>query len=296
MSQEQLDKLVTLLRERPQPDPKTVEAMRDRINELGDKMPPPADATVESLTVAGCAAEWVSAPGCDPKRQVLYLHGGGYVIGSPHSHRNLAYNIAKAVDGRCLVLDYRMGPEAPFPAAVDDAVAAWQWMLAEGGNPARMAIMGDSAGGGLTIAVLVALRDKGIPLPACAVPISPWTDLEGTGGTIKSKADEDPMVTEEALHRWGGLYLDGADKRDPLASPLYADVSGLGPVLVQVGTAEVLMDDSTRFAEKARAQGVDVTIELWDDMPHIWHIFAPMLSEGADAIAKLGAWTRERTA
>ncbi len=296
MSQEQLDKLVTLLRERPQPDPKTVEAMRDRINEIGDKMPPPADATVESLTVAGCAAEWVSAPGCNPDRQVLYLHGGGYVIGSPHSHRNLAYNIAKAVDGRCLVIDYRMGPEAPFPAAVDDSVAAWQWMLAEGGNPARMAIMGDSAGGGLTIAVLVALRDKGIQLPACAVPISPWTDLEGTGGTIKSKADEDPMVAEDGLRWFAELYRGGADVRDPLVSPLYADLSGLPPMLIQVGSAEILLDDSNRIAAKARSQGVDVTLEVWDRMPHVWHLFAPMLDEGHDAIAKLGAWTRERTA
>ena len=296
MSQEQLDKLVTLLRERPQPDPKTVEAMRDRINELGDKMPPPDDAVVESLTVAGCAAEWVSAPGCNPNRQVLYLHGGGYVIGSPHSHRNLAYNIAKAVDGRCLVIDYRMGPEDPFPAAVDDAVAAWQWMLAEGGNPARMAIMGDSAGGGLTVAVQVALRDKGIQLPACSVPISPWTDLEGTGGTIKSKAEEDPMVAEDGLHWFSDLYRGGADVRDPLVSPLYADLSGLPPMLIQVGSAEILLDDSNRIAAKARTQGVDVTLEVWDKMPHVWHLFAPMLDEGGDAIAKLGAWTRERTA
>ena len=296
MSQEQLDKLVTLLRERPQPDPPTVEAYRARTEEMGDKMPAPPEAIVEKITVAGRPAEWVSAPGCNPNRQALYLHGGGYVIGSPNSHRNLAYNIAKAMDGRCLVLDYRMAPEDPFPAAVDDAVAAWQWMLAQGGNPARMAIMGDSAGGGLAIATQAALKQQGLQLPACSCCISPWTDLEGTGDSVKSKADVDPMVTEEALHRWGGLYLDGADQRDPLASPLYADVSGLGPVLVQVGTAEILMDDSTRFAEMARAQGVDVTIELWDDMPHIWHIFAPMLSEGADAIAKLGAWTRERTA
>ena len=296
MSQEQLDKLVTLLRERPQPDPPTVEAFRARTEEMGDKMPAPPEAIVEKITVAGRPAEWVSAPGCNLNRQALYLHGGGYVIGSPNSHRNLAYNIAKAMDGRCLVLDYRMAPEDPFPAAVDDAVAAWAWMLEQGGNPARMSIMGDSAGGGLAIAAQVALKQRGLQLPACSCCISPWTDLEGTGDSVKSKADIDPMVTEEALHRWGGLYLNGVSQRDPLASPLYADVSGLGPVLVQVGTAEILMDDSTRFAEKARAQGIDVTLELWEDMPHIWHIFAPMLSEGADAIAKLGAWTRERTA
>jgi acetyl esterase/lipase len=296
MSQEQLEKLVTLLRERPQPDPKTVEAMRARIDELGDKMPPPADAIVETVTVAGRPAEWVSAPGANPNRQVLYLHGGGYVIGSLHSHRTLAYNIAKATDGRCLVVDYRMGPEAPFPAAVEDAVAAWQWMIAEGGNPARMAIMGDSAGGGLTIATQVALRDRGIRLPACSVPISPWVDLEGTGETIKTKAAEDPMVAEEGLHWFSDLYRAGTDVRDPLVSPLYADLSGLPPMLIQVGSAEILLSDSTRVADKARAAGVDVTLEVWDQMPHVWHLFAPMLSEGQDAIAKLGHWARERTA
>ncbi len=296
MSQEQLAKLVTLLRERPQPDPKTVEAMRARIDELGDKMPPPAGAIVETVTVAGRPAEWVSASGANPNRQVLYLHGGGYVIGSLHSHRNLAYNLAKAVDGRCLVIDYRMGPEAPFPAAVEDAVAAWQWMLAEGGNPARMAIMGDSAGGGLTIATQVALRDRGIRLPACSVPISPWVDLEGTGETIKTKAAEDPMVAEDGLHWFAGLYRSGTDVRNPLVSPLYADLSGLPPMLIQVGSAEILLSDSTRIADKARGEGVDVTLEVWDQMPHVWHLFAPMLSEGQDAIAKLGHWARERTA
>jgi epsilon-lactone hydrolase len=295
MSQEQLEKLDALLRSRPKPDPFTVEAARARINELGDKMPPPADAVVEKLTVAGCAAEWVSAPGCNPNRQVLYLHGGGYVIGSPHSHRNLAYGIAKAMDARCLVIDYRMGPEDPFPAAVEDAVAAWQWMIAEGGNPARMAIMGDSAGGGLVIATQVALRDRGLRLPACSVPISPWVDLEGTGGTIKSKAAEDPMVQEEGLHWFSDLYRGGASVRDPLVSPLYADLTGLPPMLIQVGSAEILLDDSNRIAAKARSQGVDVTLEVWDKMPHVWHLFAPMLSEGGDAIAKLGAWARERT-
>ncbi|MCA8928351.1 MAG: alpha/beta hydrolase [Alphaproteobacteria bacterium] len=296
MSQDQLDKLVALLRERPQPEPKTVEAMRDRINELGDKMPPPPEAVVETVTVAGCAAEWVSAPGANPNRQVLYLHGGGYVIGSPHSHRNLAYNISKAIDGRCLVVDYRMGPEDPFPAAVEDAVAAWQWMLDQGGNPARMAIMGDSAGGGLTIATQVALRDRGLRLPACSVPISPWTDLEGSGETIKSKAAEDPMVAEEGLHWFADLYRAGADVRDPLVSPLYADLSGLPPMLIQVGSAEILLSDATRVADKAKSAGVDVTLEVWERMPHVWHLFQPMLSEAGDAIAKLGAWARERTA
>ncbi len=295
MSQDQLEKLVTVLRERPKPDPITVEAMRERIDELGDKMPPPADAIVERIEVAGRWTEWVSAPGCNPNRQVLYLHGGGYVIGSPHSHRNLAYNVAKAIDGRCLVIDYRMAPEDPFPAAVEDAVAAWQWMLEQGGNPARMAIMGDSAGGGLTVAVQVALRDRGIRMPACSVPISPWVDLEGIGETIKTKAAEDPMVELEGLQWFAGLYAAGADMHDPLLAPLYADLSGLPPMLIQVGTAEILLSDATRLAEKARAAGVDVTLEQWENMPHVWHLFAPMLSEGGDAIAKLGHWARERT-
>lgn len=296
MSKQQLDALVTILRARRAEGTPTVEERRAGIQETGDKLPVPPEAIIEKIEVAGCWTEWVSAPGANPNRQVLYLHGGGYVIGSPHSHRNLAYNIAKAMDARVLVIDYRMAPEDPFPAAVDDAVAAWKWMLAQGGNPAKMAIMGDSAGGGLTVATQIALKNEGVALPACSCLISPWTDLEGTGESVKTKADADPMIQPESLAWFSDLYRAGTDVRDPLVSPLYADLSNLPPMLIQVGTAEILMDDSTRLAEAARKVGVDVTLELWDDMPHIWHIFAPMLDEGQQAIDKLGAWARERTA
>jgi len=296
MSQEQLDKLIKTLRDRERPDPLTVEAMRDRINELGDKLPAPPEAIVERIEVAGRWTEWVSAPGTNPNRQVLYLHGGGYVIGSPHTHRNLAYNISKAMDARLLVIDYRMAPEHPFPAAVNDAVAAWKWLLEQGGNPAKMAIMGDSAGGGLAFATMVALKQQGLRLPACAAVLSPWADMEGIGESMTVRAAEDPSIDVEVLKWFSTMYLDGADPHDPLAAPLYADLSGLPPVLIHVGTAEVLLDDSTRIAERARQQGVDVTLEVWEGMPHIWHIFAPLLDEGKDAIAKLGAWAREHTA
>jgi epsilon-lactone hydrolase len=296
MSKEQLDKLIDLMRNRPMPDPVTVETMRDRINEIGDKFPPPSDAKVDLVALPNCPAEWVSAPGADSSRQVLYLHGGGYVIGSPHSHRNLAYGISKAANAKVLLIDYRMAPEHPYPAAVEDAVHAYQWMLDQGAKPERTAIMGDSAGGGLTVATLVALKDEGIRLPACGVCLSPWVDLEGIGESMTRNAEADPSVRKDALDWFSGLYLNGADPHSPTAAPLYADLSGLPPLLIQVGTIETLFDDSKRLAEKARGAGVDVTYEEWEGMPHVWQLFAPILSEGTDSINKIGAWARERTA
>ena len=295
MSKEQLETLVATLRAGRADSTTSIEDRRAGMKEMGDKLLAPPEAIIEEIEVAGCWTEWVYAPGCNPSRQVLFLHGGGYAIGSPHSHRLLAYNIAKAMDARVLVIDYRMAPEDPFPAAVDDAVAAWKWMLDQGGNPAMMAIMGDSAGGGLAIATQVVLKNQGIALPACSCCISPWIDLEVTGESIVTNADADPSVAPDTVIRFSALYRDGTDPRNPLVSPLYADLSGLPPILIQVGTAEILMDDSTRLAVAARSVGVDVTLELWDDMPHIWHIFAPMLDEGQQAIVKLGAWARERT-
>ena len=239
-------------------------------------------------------SEWVAAPEADSTRAMLYLHGGGYVIGSIASHRELAARLSRATSSRVLVIDYRMAPENPFPAAVDDAVAAYRWMLANGFDSARITIAGDSAGGGLTVATLVALRDAGVPLPALGVCISPWIDMEAIGESMTARAEIDPMVGREGLLDVAKMYLNGADPRSPLAAPLYADLTGLPPLLVQVGTSETLYDDSTRLAERARAAGVDVTFEPWDDMIHIWHFFAPILPEGQQAIERIGEYVRER--
>lgn len=294
MSEAEREKLVQVLRERGRPDPLTVPAMRERMELLGEKFTVPADAIVERIEVSGRPAEWVSAAGANPNRQVLWLHGGGYVQGSPNTHRNMIWNVARAADARVLLLDYRLAPENPYPAAVEDAFAAYKWLLAHGGQPAKITVAGDSAGGGLTVALLARIRDDGLPLPAGGVCISPWVDLENTGASIVGKADEDPMLDRTLLEWFAGHYLGPADPRTPLASPLHADLAGLPPLLIQVGTAEVLLDDARRLAERARRAGVDVTYEEWERMMHVWHLFAPMMSEGGDGCARAGAWIRTR--
>ena len=294
MSSEQLAALKAVLRERGKPDNPTVPEMRARIGEVGERFPAPAEAEVRPVTAAGRPAEWVSAAGCLQDRAVLYLHGGGYVIGSCDTHRNLAYNIAAASKARVLLLDYRLAPEHPFPAAVDDAAAAYCWLLDEGFAPGRLAIGGDSAGGGLTVSTLVALRYRGQPMPAAGLCLSPWVDMEGVGASMTAKEAEDPTLNHDALLWFSERYLAGADPRAPLAAPIYADLSGLPPLLVQVGTAEVLLDDSLRLAERARAAGVDVSVDVAHDMMHVWHLFEPVLDEAGEAIARAGAFLRGR--
>ena len=253
--------------------------------------------TFDRVDAGGVPAAWVEAPGADAGRVMLYLHGGGYVIGSIDTHRELAGRLSQAAAARVLILDYRLAPEHPYPAAVEDAAAAYRWLLADGGAvPARTVIAGDSAGGGLTVAAMLALRDAGDPLPAAGVCLSPWVDMEGIGASMTAKVDVDPMVRREGLVRMAGLYLNGADPRTPLAAPLYADLSGLPPLLIHVGTAETLLDDATRLSERARAAGVDVTLESWDDMIHVWHLFAPLLPEGQQAVERVGDYVRQRAA
>jgi acetyl esterase/lipase len=195
-----------------------------------------------------------------------------------------------------LIADYRLGPEHPFPAAVDDAVAAYRWMLAQHVDPASVVIAGDSAGGGLTAATLLALRDAGDALPAGGVLMSAWLDLTCESESMTSKAEQDPVLSRDGLRSWADYYLDGTDANSPLASPVHADLAGLPPLLVQVGTAEVLLDDSVRLAERAKAAGVDVTLEQWEEMVHIWHAMAAFVPEGQQAIDRVGEWVRERTA
>ena len=269
-------------------------SMRANMESMTGLMPLPADVKAEPVTVNGVPAEWVSTPDADPQRVVLYLHGGAYVIGSVNTHRDLVGRISRASGGRVLNVDYRLAPEHPHPAAVDDAVAAYRWLLDQGQAPAKLAVAGDSAGGGLTIATLVALRDAGLPMPAAGVALSPWVDLEGIGESMATAAHLDPMVQKEHLVRMAKLYLGTHDPRTPLAAPLYADLSGLPPLYIQVGTAETLLDDTNRLAERARKAGVDVTLEVWDDMIHVFQAFAAMLPEGQQAIDKIGEYLRAR--
>jgi acetyl esterase/lipase len=270
--------------------------MRARMESMTGLMPLPPDVSAEPVDAGGVPAEWVSAPGGTDGRVVLYLHGGGYVLGSVKTHRDLAGRISRAAASRVLNVDYRLAPEHPHPAAVDDATAAYRWLLDGGHEPEKLAVAGDSAGGGLTIATLVALRDAGLPLPAAGVCLSPWVDLEGLGETMTTKADVDPMVFREGLLKMAEAYLAHHHPRTPLAAPLYADLAGLPPLYIQVGTAETLLDDAVRIAERARKAGVDVEIEEWEDMIHVFQAFAPILPEGQQAIEKIGEYLRARFA
>jgi epsilon-lactone hydrolase len=296
MTTAQLDSLVTLLRSRPAAETPVVGEVRAGFEQVGVFLGGAPDAKCEKVDAGGVPAEWVAAPGCDPERAVLYLHGGGYVIGSINTHRRLAYDISAASGARVLVIDYRLAPEHPFPAAVEDAAKAWRWLLQQGFAAHRLAIAGDSAGGGLTLATLVNLRDQKLGLPACAVAISPWVDLEGVGNSITARAAQDPMVQKDGLLWMAGLYLNGKDAKTPLAAPLHADLKGLPPILIQVGTAETLLDDSTRIAEKLHAAGVDVRLAIWPNMLHVFPLFAPILSEGRDGCLEIGSFIRGRTA
>ncbi|MGH7932408.1 MAG: alpha/beta hydrolase, partial [Candidatus Binataceae bacterium] len=221
-------------------------------------LPAEKDIKSEAVNAGGVPAEWVSAPNSAADRVILYVHGGGYVMGSVNTHRDLMGRLSRAAQARVLGLNYRLAPEHPFPAPVEDATAAYRWLLAQGIKPSRIAIGGDSAGGGLVVATLVALRDAGQPLPAVGVCLSPWTDMENTGASMTTKAKADPVVQREMVGVIAKLYLGGKDPRSPLASPLYAELRGLPPLLIQVGENETLLDDSNRLAEKAKAAGVQV--------------------------------------
>jgi epsilon-lactone hydrolase len=260
----------------------------------GTPMPP--DIKCEKFSAGGVEAEWISAPNSSSDRAVLYVHGGGYVLGSINTHRDLMGRIARASGARVLGINYRLAPEHPFPAAVDDSVAAYRWMLAQGLKPNRVAVAGDSAGGGLTVATLVAIRDAKLPVPGAGVCLSPWIDMEGLGESMKTRAAADPVVQREGLLGMAAAYLGGQNARTPLAAPLYADLKGLPPLLIQVGDAETLLDDSTRLNDRAKAAGVSTKLEVWPEMIHVWQMFASFLPEGQQAVDGIGSFLKEHTA
>jgi epsilon-lactone hydrolase len=273
----------------------TPQELRVVFEKLGDSTPLAPDIKKEKVSAGGIDAEWISAPNSSVDRAVLYVHGGGYVIGSVNTHRDLLARIARASGARVLGINYRLAPEHPFPAAVDDSVAAYRWMLAQGLNPNRIAVAGDSAGGGLTVATLVAIRDAKLPVPGAGVCISPWVDMEGIGETMKTRAAVDPVVQREGLLGMAAAYLGGQNPRSPLAAPLYADLKGLPPLLIQVGDAETLLDDSIRLNDRAKAAGVSTKLEVWPEMIHVWQLFASFLPEGQQAIDGIGSFLKEHT-
>ena len=256
----------------------------------------PADVSVEPVNANGVRAEWISTPGAVDDAAILYLHGGGYVIGSLDSHRHLVAEAGREAGCWALALDYRLAPENPFPAAVDDAVAGYRYLVGRGITPGRIAIAGDSAGGGLVVAAMVAIRDAGLPTPGCGWCISPWVDMEAVGDTMTSKAEADPTVQKAGILDMARLYLNGADPRSPLAAPLHADLTGLAPLLIQVGACETLLDDAIRLARVAGAADVYVDLQIWPEMIHVWHLFHPELTAGKKAIASGGAFVRAHMA
>jgi monoterpene epsilon-lactone hydrolase len=256
---------------------------------------PESDIKCTPVSAGGVDAEWIAAPGAADDRYVLYLHGGGYVIGSIKTHRDLMARISRAAKAKVLALNYRLAPEHPFPAAVDDAVAGYKWLLSQGAKPSRIVVAGDSAGGGLTAATLVAIKDQKLPTPAAGVLLSPWVDLEGLGDSMKTRAEVDPAVQKDGLVGMAQSYLQGKDAKTPLAAPLYADLKGLPPLLIQVGDAETLLDDSNRLNDRAKAAGIQTKLEVWPEMIHVWQLFASFLPEGQQAIEGIGKFVVEHT-
>ena len=297
MASPELDKAIALFREGKSETQAftSVDEFRVWYESFTGQFELPDDAVFEQVGAGGVSAEWVSTPGVSEDRVVMYLHGGGYMIGSMRTHRSPLAYLSRVSDSRVLGLNYRLAPEHPFPAAVEDSVAGYRWLLSQGVSPQRIVIGGDSCGGGLTIATLVALKYFGDPLPAGGISHSGWTDLAHTGESFVTKAEADPLLDKDMLEGMAAAYLGDRPRTTPLASPYYADLSGLPPLLVQVGTAEVLLDDSLRLAEKAKGAGVDVTLEVWDDMPHVWQAFASFLPEGRQALESCGEFIKQRT-
>lgn len=258
-------------------------------------LPDPDGVRFEPTTWAGLPATATGDP-LASRAVLLYLHGGAFAVGSGDQYRSLWGALAQHAGAAGLAVDYRMAPEDVFPAAVEDAVAAYRALLDGGVAPSQIAVAGDSAGGGLVVAMLLSARDAGLPMPAAAVAISPWADLACSGASMAAKADEDLSLDADQLRTLAGRYLDGAPPEHPMASPVHADLTGLPPLLIQVGSAEILLSDAIRLADRAAHDGVRVRLDVQPGMPHVWHLFAPLLGEAREATQDAAAWLREHLA
>jgi monoterpene epsilon-lactone hydrolase len=274
--------------------PLTLQQLRANFAPAGRVHPVPKDVTATEVTAGGVASHWLTAPGADSNRVLLFLHGGGFKLGSLHSDGELAARLGRASGMQVLFPEYRLAPEHPFPAAVEDVLATWNWIRKDQKVSAgSVAVAGASAGGGLAVALLVAARDAGEALPAAAVLMSPTVDLTGSGVSMTERADQDPFSTPEMLRQFARDYLAGADPRTALASPLFASLAGLPPLLVQVGTADVLLSDSERLAAAASDAGVDVTLKVGEGLPHVYPIMAGT-PEAAQATDEVGTFLGSR--
>jgi epsilon-lactone hydrolase len=293
----ELQALITKLKSARSAAEPTLKQLRRGWETLAGELPIPDDVRFQATALRGVPAEWASPAGCVASTCVLYFHGGGYNIGSVASHRQFVGRLARACEHRVLSVGYRLAPENRFPAAVVDALTVYRCLLDLGLAPENIVVAGDSAGGGLALALMLALKTEGLAQPRAAVLISPSTDLARTGDTIVTHQDRDPIIRMDTTTSFARRYLGPeGDPYNPLASPLYGDPSGLPPLLILVGTEEMLLDDSRRMAESARRAGVDVALEIWDGMFHVWPFFAAILPEGQAAIERMGRYIREKFA
>jgi len=268
-------------------------ARRQRLDEIGAVWPVASDVTLTAVDINGIPGEWSTVPGSNSSRVLLFLHGGGYCSGSIISHRRMVSEAGRAAGVRTLAIGYRLAPENPFPAAFDDAVTAWHFLRRQGIAAQHIAMGGDSAGGGLSLAVALKLHDVNEELPACLWLVSPWTDLTMSGSTLITKDAVDPLIHKGYLRELADAYLGGdADRKDPRVSPLFANLVGMPPLLIQVGSAETLLDDSVRLAAAAGEADVPVTLEIWPQMIHAWHLWNARLESGRRALGNAGSFMR----
>lgn len=266
--------------------------MRRDIDARGMAFGLASDVVVDKVSAGGVPSEWTATPDARADSVILYLHGGGYVIGSLDSHRHVAAEVGRAAGVRTLAIDYRLAPEHPFPAAVDDTVAAYRYLLDSGVSAGRIAFVGDSAGGGLVVGAMLAVKDAGLPQPACGWCISPWVDMEALGQSFTDRAATDPTVQKATIALMAERYLGAADPRSPYAAPIYGDLRGLPPLLLQVGSVETLLDDSLALARAAAIADVVVDLQIWPEMIHVWHQWHTQLEAGRKAIASGGSFVR----
>jgi acetyl esterase/lipase len=290
MAEREIDALRRIFAALPPGSNLTAAELRKGFEGLMAIFPPDPDLTVDVVSAGGVAGELVAASSAAADRVVLYVHGGGYVMGSPASYRNLAGAIGRAANSRVLTVDYRLAPEHLFPAALEDVVAAYRSLFDQGIPAAQLAVAGDSSGGGLAVSLLTTLRERGYALPAAAACLSPYVDLQSLGASIEEKAAEDPILTRSMLLGMAQSYFAGTDLRSPAVSPLHADLRELPPLLIQVGSAEILLDDAVGLARRAGAAAVKTRLEIWPEMLHVFQLYAPMLSAGREAIAGIGAF------
>ena len=291
MAQSEIDAIRALLSSKPRPV--GWPERRKRLDEVGAVWPVANDVVLTAVDVNGIPGEYSIVPGSDPSRVLMFFHGGGYCSGSIKSHRRLLTEAGRAARTRTLAVEYRLAPEHPFPAAYDDALTTWRFLRNEGIAAAHIAIGGDSAGAGLTLALIGRLREAHEELPACAWLMSPWADLTMSGSTLASKAEVDPLIHKQYLNELADAYLPaGIDRKDPRVSPLYADLRNFPPMLIQVGSNETLLDDATRVASRAGAADVAVTLEIWPHMIHAWPLWNAHLEAGRRALASAGAFIR----